>query len=337
MLTLLSRTCITVALAWAAGPGAQLPAIDPTLQLPLERRALGLSDDDLEKQVIEDPNGLGSLSLGEPHRGRLLGGVPLQSSRLLEVVAPDVAFGTHETVAYLERAVRRVQELHDNTPPLSVGHISRPSGGYVSPHKSHQSGRDVDLGFYYAKNGGWYRRGTADNLDLARCWSLVRALITETDVEMIIVDNSIQRLLQAYAERIGEDRAWLKRIFSGDAEHPEIIRHLWGHTTHFHVRFFNPAAQTLAARAYPHLVDADLVDPVQSFTTYRAKKGDTLGRLANRFGTTVRAIQAANGMRGTVIQAKKVYRIPRAGGPTVPVPLTIPSRCLPPTAPPPGR
>ncbi len=139
MLTLLSRTCLTVALSWAAGPGANVPAVDPSLQLPLELRALGLSDDELEQQVAENPSALGSLSLGEPNRGRLLGGVPLQSSRLLEVVAPDFSFGTHETVAYLERAVRKVHELHPGTPPLYVGHISRKSGGYVSPHRSHQS------------------------------------------------------------------------------------------------------------------------------------------------------------------------------------------------------
>jgi len=333
VLTLLSRTCITVALSWAAGPGAELPTVDPALQLPLERRALGLSDDELEKQVAEDPSGLGSLSLGEPYRGRLLGGVALQSSPFLEVVAPDFAFGTHETVAYLERAVRRVHAAFPKTPPLHVGHISKSSGGYVSPHRSHQSGRDVDLGFYYSKNGGWYKRGTAENLDLPRTWALLRALITETDVEMVIVDASIERLLRLYAEGIGEDRPWLTRIFSGDGQRPEIVRHLWGHTTHFHVRFYNPAAQTLAARAYPHLVEAELVDPVQATTTYRAKKGDTLGKLAKRFGTTVRAIQAANGMRGTTIQAKRVYRIPRPGGPIQAPPLAIPERCVPPARP----
>lgn len=330
MLTLLTRTCITVALSWAAGPGAELPVVDPTLPLPLERRALGLSDDDIERQVFKDPNGLGSLSLGEPNRGRLLGGVALTSSALFEVVAPDFAFGTHETVEYLERAVERVHAQHPRTPPLHVGHISKRSGGYVSPHRSHQSGRDVDLGFYYAKNGGWYKRATSDNLDLPRTWTLLKALITDTDVEMVIVDQSIERLLRVYAESIGEDRPWLARVFSGDRERPEIVRHLWGHSTHFHVRFYNPAAQTLAARAYPHLIEAELVDPVQSTTTYRAKKGDTLGKLAKRFGTTVRAIQAANGMRGTTIQAKRTYRIPRPGGPVEARPLTVPPRCLPP-------
>src|SRR5690606_19392102 len=164
---------------------------------------LGLSDDDLEKQVSSDPNGLGSLSLGEPNRGRLIGGVPLEDSPLFNLVAPDFAFGTHETVAYLRRAVQRVHDQHPGTPPIHVGHLSRRSGGYVSPHRSHQSGRDVDLGFYYSKNGGWYRRGTADNLDLPRNWALLKALITETDVEMIFVDQSIERLLRVYAESIG--------------------------------------------------------------------------------------------------------------------------------------
>lgn len=328
MLSLLTRTCVTVALSWAGlgvtsslgaptgGGLGPIAALDPTLQLPLESAALELSDEALAQKARTDPTSLGSLSLGEPHRGRLLGGVAIQSSPLFEVVVPEFAYGTHETVAYLERAVRKVHARFPGTLPLHVGHLSRPSGGYVSPHKSHQSGRDVDLGFFYKKDRAWYRRGTAQNLDLERNWALLRSLITETDVEMIIVDASIQRLLRDYALKIGENPVWLRQIFSGDAKRPKIIRHLWGHTTHFHVRFYSPAAQVLAARAYPHLLETQLVEPIPGPSTlmsYRAKKGDTLGKLAARFGTTVRAIQNANGMRGNVIQAKHVYKIPRSG------------------------
>ena len=33
--------------------------------------------------------------------------------------------------------------------PLRVNQLSAREGGWLRPHKSHQNGRDVDLGFYY--------------------------------------------------------------------------------------------------------------------------------------------------------------------------------------------
>lgn len=334
VLTLLTRTCVAVALSWAAGPGAPVPELAPELELGGARDALRLSDDALEARVAQSLPSLGSLSLGQPNHGKMLGAVKPEQGALLELVAPDFSWGTAETVGYLELAVSKVHAEHPGTPPLHVGHLSRKEGGYLSPHKSHQSGRDVDLGFYYRDGRTWYRRGTAQTLDIARTWSLVRALITETDVEMIIVDYSIQHLLRAHAETIGEDREWLRQIFRGDAQRPRIIRHLRGHATHLHVRFFNPAAQTLARRAYPFLVERSIVAPVTVFHYHRAKKGDTLGRLARIYGTSVRAIQAANGLRSTKIQARKVYKIPRPGGPprASGTPLEIPPRRLPPEA-----
>ena len=46
-------------------------------------------------------------------------------------------------------------------------------------------------------------------------------------------------------------------------------------------------------------------------TTHRVQRGDTLAGIARRYGTTVRAIQAANDMgRRTVIQVGQRLRIP---------------------------
>jgi LysM repeat protein len=44
---------------------------------------------------------------------------------------------------------------------------------------------------------------------------------------------------------------------------------------------------------------------------HKAKKGETLGMLATRYGTTVHAIQHENGLRRSItIQARRIYRIP---------------------------
>ncbi|MEK6629150.1 MAG: hypothetical protein AABY89_00280, partial [Acidobacteriota bacterium] len=64
----------------------------------------------------------------------------------------------------------------------------------------------------------WYAPGTAANLDLPRNWALVRALITCTDVETILLDTRIQRLLYKYARSISEDKDWLDRVFQFSIE-----------------------------------------------------------------------------------------------------------------------
>lgn len=292
----------------------------------------GLSDAELKQAVAADLARLGSISLGQPSAGLLLNAVQARESPYLKLVSPAGAYGTRETVEYLEKSLERVHREFPGTPPLSLGHISGPKGGRLKPHVSHQSGRDVDISFYYRDGAQWYRRGTAGNLDLPRNWAFVRALIIETDVEMILVDHSIQALLREYAQSIGEDPTWLDGLFRGGAGLRPILRHAPGHATHFHIRFYNPIAQETARRAYRHLVAHGLVPPVQDYTHYRAKKGDTLGKLAKRFGTSVDAIKRANGLKKSLIREKQVYLIPVASSRPKPPPprLSFPPRRLPP-------
>lgn len=316
---------------FAAVVSLGLVTADPASLWARDQTALAKwSDSELEKRVQTDLGSLGSLSIGLPNNGRLLNGVRPETGSLFEVVVPDFCWGTQETVDYLKTAVQAVHKAHPNTPPLHLGHISSTTGGYLSPHLSHQSGRDVDLGFYYKSKRAWYRRATQATLDVERTWTLVKAFITQTDVELLLIDHSIQALLRAHALKIGEDKDWIQRVFRGSPERPAIIRHARGHATHIHVRFFSPAAQANGQRAYPFLVDENLVEPVLVFTHHKVRAGETLGKLAKRYGTTVAAIQQANGLRGTTIQARRTYKIPKRGGPT-PVlgELSFPSRELP--------
>lgn len=288
------------------------------------------TDSELEKRIKTDFSSLGSLSIGFPNNGRLMNGVRLGPGDLFEVVVPDYAWGTQETVDYLTTAARAVHQAHPGTAPLHLGHVSRATGGYLSPHLSHQSGRDADIGYYYKAKRAWYRRATGDTLDVERTWTLVKAFITKTDVELLLIDRSIQSLLKAHALKTGEDKEWIHRIFQGSVERPAIIRHERGHATHIHVRFFSPSAQRNGQRAYPFLVDESLIEPVAVFTHHKVRPGETLGMLAKKYGTTVQAIQQANGLRNTMIQARRVYKIPKRGGPTpVEGELSFPGRQLP--------
>ena len=66
---------------------------------------------------------------------------------------------------------------------------------------------------------------------------------------------SVQALLRNYAMDRGEDPAWLDTLFESPAHRDTLIRHAYGHITHFHVRFLDPAAERtgrlLAARLAP--------------------------------------------------------------------------------------
>lgn len=302
----------------------------------LQRHPLeDLSQAEIEDRLRDDIESLGSMSVGAPNGGRLINAVRLPDDPRWELVDPANAWGTAETVAYLRTAIAAVHARFPETPPLHIGHISRQSGGYLSPHRSHQSGRDVDLGYYYKPEAHqWYRRANKQTLDLDRTWALVRSLITETDVRLILIDISVQRVLREHAEKLGEDPQWLDDVFRGNGpQRRPLIRHEPGHATHIHVRFYNPVAQETARRCYASLVKLGRVKPPVHYIRYRARRGDTLIGMAKRYGTTVRAIQRANGLRSSTIYAKKVYKIPRRGPAAAGSRVEVPPRRLPPDYP----
>jgi penicillin-insensitive murein endopeptidase len=292
----------------------------------------GWSEERISAAVQSDLESLGSMAVGSPSAGLLLNGRVAETCEYVTPGSPGTAWATTETLTYLTAALRKVHETMPGTPPLHLGDISAERGGPLAPHVSHQSGRDVDLGYFYLKNERWYRRGTAQNLDIPKNWAFVRALVTETDVELILIDHSIQALLREHALRRGDDPRWVKSLFSGDGADRPIIRHARGHATHLHVRFFNPVAQETARRSYPALVAKGIVPPVQSFLSHRARRGDTLGKLSKKYGVSVPALRRANRLKNNKIRESRTYLIPIARPRPAPAPrrLSFPPRRLPP-------
>jgi penicillin-insensitive murein endopeptidase len=208
-----------------------------------------MSRDELRRRAAENPCSLGSLSLGRPENGALMNGVRLYDGERWIVAYPDNAWATGETIDYLQRALRKA---YAGQPPdarkIYVGDLSAPWGGPLPPHASHQSGRDVDLGYpRIDAEDRWWAPASPRTLDVARTWILVRALLTETDVEVIFIDRSLQPSIKAHAASIGEDAAWLAGLFDlGRSDRATLIRHEPEHLNHMHVRFYNPVAQRIA-------------------------------------------------------------------------------------------
>jgi len=293
----------------------------------------GWSSQKIRKAVHDDRASLGSMSIGSPNAGALLNGVRADANELFVPVDAAHAYGTSETLTYLSDAIRKVHAAFPSTEPLSLGHISAQRGGPLRPHVSHQAGRDVDISFYYVAGARWYTRGTESNLDLPRTWALVRALVSETDVDMILLDHSIQEWVWRYARTHGEDPAWVDSLFQGKGAGRPIVRHAPGHATHLHIRFFNPEAQETARRAHPALVAEGVLPPLVRFVVHRARRGDTLGKIAKKYSVSVAAIREANGLHGNRIREQRDYRIPLRSETKLSIgpELHFPARRLPPS------
>ncbi len=160
--------------------------------------------------------------------------------------------------------------------------------------------------------------------------------MTRTDVETILLDTRIQQSLYRYALGLGEDKAWLDRVFHfvrGSSRRDHRTSPL--HRTHYHVRFHNPVAQELGRRAHPLLVKAGLMTPPVYTVSHVVRSGQTLGQLAARYGTSVRRDPAGERTADDADRAPVApTRFPRHGGPgPMSDPLVVPRRLLPPSTP----
>lgn len=304
-------------------PGANVP-LDDTI-----RYTTDLTDQDLDKRFCGDLASLGSISVGFAESGRMIGAVKMSQDPAWTLVVPEYAWGTQETIDYLSAAARLVKAQFPDSVPLRVNHIGKKDGGYVRPHRSHQSGRDVDLGFFYKNDvgPGGLPRAREKLIDPARNWALIRAIVTQTDVQVILADRRIQNVLYEHALAQGEDKEWLDSLFhAGTAS---LVQHARRHRDHFHVRFFSPRSQELGRRVQPLLAKR----PDENKVSHRVRSGDTIGHIARKYGSSVRMIQRANGMRSTFLKLGRSLTVPMRGPCTqcpLPPAVVVPARRLPP-------
>ena len=195
-------------------------------------------------------------SLGSPTEGRLVGGMHLEEAAYLRVspadTAGDVRWGLEPLVTMIERAARSVHRQFPDT-ITSVGHLSREGGGEIERHRSHESGRDADVGFYIRTATGrpllathfvpFRPDGSAVGwpgayFDDAKNWALVAALVGdgEAHVTHLFVAAPLRARLLAYADRMGAPPGVRMRA-------AEVMQQPHGalpHDDHFHVRIGCP-------------------------------------------------------------------------------------------------
>lgn len=194
--------------------------------------------------VYVEEEGVVSESIGAPSAGSLAGAVPMVEGpgRVLKMI-PWKSWGTAHTVALLDQVLRKWGQ-RKGAQPVLVGNMAARTGGKLEPHSTHQSGRDVDIGYMQELPDGEelnWREMNAQNLDAAETWELLKLFRSTGQVEVIFIDTSLQKLLYAHAVEHGtvpkeELPRWLEYPRAAP-QRRALIQHVAGHVDHIHVRF----------------------------------------------------------------------------------------------------
>ena len=182
-----------------------------------------------------------------PWDGKLQGAEKLPGDEGYQIRRPSRAYGEQHVIEHLRSSIAVVRALYPDVHTLAIGDISAEHGGKLDNHKSHQTGLDVDVGFYFRKVPAGYpdRFAVADkNLDLEATWSLVNAFARTTEVDdgvdIIFLDYAVQKRLYDWARKRGTpdgDLGALLQYPRGKDSMAGLVRHWANHADHLHVRF----------------------------------------------------------------------------------------------------
>ena len=128
----------------------------------------------------------------------------------------------------------------------------------------------------------------------------------------------------AYVARVGDTPSLLASVFSIDPQTFHQNNNLWHlHPLPVGKKISLSPALTAKARIRPAAIETKQKAGVSSrqaqkrkketYRRYTVRRGDSLGKIALRYGTTVRALRVANRLRGTQINRGAVLRIPLSG------------------------
>ena len=177
-------------------------------------------------------------------------------------------YGVDELVEAVVRAAARVH-ARDRRAKLGVADLSKLRGGSSRWHKSHHSGRDVDLLFYqtdekgrpqqppaqdmiafdddgapyipnYNKDGYHDEAWESRRFDFRRNWQLIEALLTDPTIRLqwVFVSNGLKFKLLREAHRRKRPQ-WIIDYAKVILRQPGDSR---PHDNHFHVRVYCPRA-----------------------------------------------------------------------------------------------
>jgi penicillin-insensitive murein endopeptidase len=198
-----------------------------------------------------------SLSVGLPNEGWQIRAKKLRASHDLWIQQKSVpnSYGHPALVLMLNRTAKQIARQSPGS-VLLVGDLSSEFGGPLSGHKSHQSGRDADVGFFVIDRDGKpqnnrklvpfdhegrARDGSGMRFDDYRNWLLVQLWLKDSraNLEHVFVASHLRRRLldfararPAFRHHVEDASQFLRQPTNG-----------LPHDDHFHVRIACPEQQ----------------------------------------------------------------------------------------------
>lgn len=127
---------------------------------------------------------------------------------------------------------------------ITFNDVSKKGGGNIG-HKSHASGRDIDLGFICQKDGNRYPcyknvvkgTGVVPEFDPAGNWEMVKAMLQISKVRFIFLNPKIIKSIIDWAEVNEANKTIVKKAKSS-------LNPMNNHVTHYHLRIHCPEGDT---------------------------------------------------------------------------------------------
>jgi hypothetical protein len=181
-----------------------------------------------------------ALSVGAPARGRLKNGLQLpENDPLYTIRNPDHSWGSSHMIEELQRGIAAFRRATGFDRRILIEDMSQHGGGRFGPHKSHRSGRDVDI--QLPVRAGLREDIVPDDMSLVdwdATWGMVKAFASSGQVRYIFLSRSRQVPLYRAALRAGAtDEEITKYLQYPHGAQDALVRHSSGHVKHIHVRF----------------------------------------------------------------------------------------------------
>jgi penicillin-insensitive murein DD-endopeptidase len=238
--------------------GVAVGALLPAGSAGMARAGESSSTAGLPARFKEPPFSLMSLSIGAPNEGRQLRAKRLRATNSLKIKTNSKgrSYGHPALVLMLQRSAKDVASASPAS-VMVVGDLSLENGGTISGHRSHQSGRDADVGFYLRDDKG--RQVVLDRFvqidrqgrvlgeknvyfDDNRNWLLVRSWLRDkrAGISHVFVASHVRARILEFA-RSSKARS---RHYDAAAALLHQPSNSASHDDHFHVRIDCPKKQS---------------------------------------------------------------------------------------------
>jgi penicillin-insensitive murein endopeptidase len=217
----------------------------------------GYSNADLPPAFQKAPFLSMSLSVGSPIEGFQLRAKRLRETESLALKNAErrTAYGHPSLVLMLQRSARQMAREASGA-VLLVGDLSNENGGPLGGHRSHQSGRDADVGFFVTDEKGRPKQvdhfvtfgadgkakdGSGLLFDDYRNWLLIQMWLKDSraGIKYVFVAKPLRQRLLNFAS----SRPAFKKYAEAAAELLIQPSNSAAHDDHFHVRITCPKGQ----------------------------------------------------------------------------------------------